>query len=111
MFQCYFGVTCSNVTLYFSKILGNHDIGVTCSNVTLLLFNIGSQLSIYIDFHVSSLIYQVIQELLYPLESSRGYFRVRYAAATHREIFDVNTLSGKLHQLGSPNLQDIFIGR
>ena len=27
-----------------------------------------------------------------------------------RFIFGVNTLRGKLHQLGSPNLQDIFIG-
>ena len=26
------------------------------------------------------------------------------------EIFGVNTLRGKLHQQGSPNLQDIFIG-
>ena len=34
-----------------------------------------------------------------------------YAAATaHGEIFSVNALRGKLHQLGSPNLQDIFIG-
>ena len=31
-------------------------------------------------------------------------------AATRREIFGVNTLRRKLHQLGSPNLQDIFIG-
>ena len=38
------------------------------------------------------------------------WFSVRYAAATCREIFDVNALKGKLHQLGSPNLQDIFIG-
>ena len=34
---------------------------------------------------------------------------VRYAAA-NREIFGVNTLRRKLHQLGSPYLQDIFIG-
>ena len=27
-----------------------------------------------------------------------------------REIFGVNALRQKLHQLGSPNLQDIFIG-
>ena len=39
------------------------------------------------------------------------WFSVCYAAATYREIFDVNTLSGNLHQLGSPNLRDIFIGR
>ena len=32
-----------------------------------------------------------------------------FAAAAHREIFGVNALRGKLHQLGSPNLQDIFI--
>ena len=36
------------------------------------------------------------------------WFSVRYAA--RREIFDVNALRGKLHQLGSPNLQHIFIG-
>ena len=40
------------------------------------------------------------------------WFSVRYtAAATRRDIFGVNALRGKLHQLGSPNLQDIFIGR
>ena len=39
------------------------------------------------------------------------WFSVCYtAAATHREIFGVNTLRGKLHHLGSPNWQDIFIG-
>ena len=27
-----------------------------------------------------------------------------------KEIFGVKALEGKLHQLGSPNLQDIFIG-
>ena len=32
------------------------------------------------------------------------------AAAARTEIFGVNALRGKLHQLGSPNLQDIFIG-
>ena len=38
------------------------------------------------------------------------WFSVRYAAAARREIFGVNALRGKLHQLGLPNLQDIFIG-
>ena len=40
------------------------------------------------------------------------WFSVRYAATTaaRREIFGVNPLRGKLHQLDSPNLQDIFIG-
>ena len=38
------------------------------------------------------------------------WLSVRYAAA-HREIFDTNIFSGKLHQLVSPNLQDIFFGR
>ena len=38
------------------------------------------------------------------------WFSVRYAADVRREIFGVNALRGKLHQLGSPNLQDIFIG-
>ena len=37
------------------------------------------------------------------------WFSVRYTAATHRDILDVNALR-KLHQLGSPNLQDIFFG-
>ena len=36
-------------------------------------------------------------------------FNICYAAAC-REIFGVNALRGKLYQLGSPNLQDIFIG-
>ena len=36
---------------------------------------------------------------------------VRYtAAAVRREFFGVNALRGKLQQLGSPNLQGIFIG-
>ena len=39
------------------------------------------------------------------------WFSVRYAAAAaRREIFSVNALRGKQQQLGSPNLQDIFIG-
>ena len=37
------------------------------------------------------------------------WFSVRHAAA-RREIFGVNALRGKLHHLGSSNLQDIFIG-
>ena len=39
------------------------------------------------------------------------WFSVRYATATaRREIFGVNALRGKRQQLGSPNLQGIFIG-
>ena len=40
------------------------------------------------------------------------WFSVRNAAAAaaRREIFGVNALRGKQQQLGSPNLQDIFIG-
>ena len=38
------------------------------------------------------------------------WFSVRYAAAARREIFGVNALRVKLQQLGSPNLQHIFIG-
>ena len=37
-------------------------------------------------------------------------FSVRYAASFAAQIFGVNALRGKLHHLGSPNLQDIFIG-
>ena len=37
------------------------------------------------------------------------WYSVRYAAA-RREIFGVNSLREKQQQLGSPNLQDIFIG-
>ena len=50
--------------------------------------------------------------LLYPPEVFWWilWFSVRYAAAACREIFGANTLRGKLHQLASPNLQDIFIG-
>ena len=40
------------------------------------------------------------------------WFSVCYTAApAPGEIFDVNPLRGKLHQLLSPNLQDTFIGR
>ena len=39
------------------------------------------------------------------------WFRVSYTATNaHKEIFGVNALRGKLQQLGSPNLQDTFIG-
>ena len=38
------------------------------------------------------------------------WFSVHYAAAARREYFGINALRGKRHQLGSPNLQDIFIG-
>ena len=41
------------------------------------------------------------------------WFSVLYAAvpaAARREIFGINALRGKRQQLGSPNLQDIFIG-
>ena len=39
------------------------------------------------------------------------WFSICYAAAAaRREIFGVNALRGKLHQLGSPNLQDISLG-
>ena len=40
-----------------------------------------------------------------------SWFSVRYAAVAvavaRREIFGINVLGGKLHQLGPPNLQDI----
>ena len=39
------------------------------------------------------------------------WFSVHYATAARREIFGVNAVRGKLHHLGSPNLQDIFIGK
>ena len=42
------------------------------------------------------------------------WFNVRYAAAAaataRKQIFGINALRGKIHRLGSPNLQDIFIG-
>ena len=38
------------------------------------------------------------------------WFSLRYTAAECREIFGVNAPREKVHQLGSPNLQDIFIG-
>ena len=52
--------------------------------------------------------------LLYTPEASGGYFGLAFAMPPPpprvREIFGVNAVRGKLHQLGSPNLQDIFIG-
>ena len=36
------------------------------------------------------------------------WFTFRYAATPRREIFGVNALRGKVHQLGSPNLHDFF---
>ena len=38
------------------------------------------------------------------------WFSVRYTTAAAHRDFGVDALRGKLHQLGSPNLQDIFIG-
>ena len=59
--------------------------------------------------------YRVIFLVIYIIVSTGGirwilWFSVCYAAAVRREIFGVNALRGKLHQLGSPNLQVIFIG-
>ena len=48
--------------------------------------------------------------LLYPPEATGGYFGLAFTTPPCVEIFGVNTLGGKLHQLGSANLQDIFIG-
>ena len=39
-----------------------------------------------------------------------GYFGSTFATPPRLEIFGINALGGKLHQQGSPNLQDIFIG-
>ena len=49
-------------------------------------------------------------ELWYPPEASGGYFGLAFATPPRVENFGINALRGKLHQLGSPNLQDIFIG-
>ena len=48
--------------------------------------------------------------LLYPSGGYFGLASAAAAAAARREIFGVNALRGKQQQLGSPNLQDIFIG-
>ena len=49
--------------------------------------------------------------LLYPPDASGGYFGLAFnTPPPHLEIFGVNALRGKQQQLGSPNLQDIFIG-
>ena len=49
--------------------------------------------------------------LLYPPEASGGYFGLVFAMPPPRvDIFGVNALRGKQQQLGSPNLQDIFVG-
>ena len=39
------------------------------------------------------------------------YFGLAFDTLPRVEIFGVKALRGRLHQLGSPNLQDIFIGR
>ena len=62
-----------------------------------------------------TILYECVSRvLLYPPEASSGYFGLVFSTLpplrVEREIFSVNTLRGKLHQLGSPNLQDIFIG-
>ena len=47
---------------------------------------------------------------LHPPEASGGYFGLALATLPpHVERFSALTFSGKLHQLGSPDLQDIFI--
>ena len=52
----------------------------------------------------------VYELIVYPAEASSWCF-LAFATVMHRESFDVNTLSGKLDQLASPNLQDVFIER
>ena len=50
---------------------------------------------------------------MYPPEASGEYFGLAFTTPPpllRVEIFLVLMLSGKLHKLGSPNLQDIFIG-
>ena len=57
---------------------------------------------------------QFLSDLLYPLELSGGYFGLVYPmplSLPFIEIFVINALRRKLHQLGSLSLQDIFIGR
>ena len=45
------------------------------------------------------------------MDASGGYFGLVFATPPpYRENFGVNALRGKLLQLGSPNLQDVFIG-
>ena len=65
------------------------------------------------DFTVSSVINETVKPALIVIHRKHPVdtlFSVRYAAAARREIFGVNALRGKQQQLGSPNLQDIFIG-
>ena len=69
---------------------------IVLTNVLILCMLINSKLVIYIIILILSYLF--------------GLPQLTTAAAARREIFGVNTLRGKLHQLGSPNLQDIFIG-
>ena len=47
--------------------------------------------------------------LLHPPEASDGYFGLAFATPPPSCV-EIFALIGKLHQLGSPNLQDVFLG-
>ena len=74
--------------------------------VFILCFTVEFYTTVYVVFVVSYCTFIV---------STRSirwilWFSVRYAAAARREIFSVIALRGKQQQLGSPDLQNIFIG-
>ena len=80
------------------KILTGNIFGLILKNMAATGVSLSVMKSAYISLIVST---RSIWWIL--------WFSVCYAPAC-REIFGVNALRGKQQQLGSPNLQDIFIG-
>ena len=60
---------------------------------------------------MACLILHNLLRLRYPQHEDIGGEGQRTVVLEGNDIFGVNALRRKLHQLGSPNLQEIFIGK
>ena len=83
-------------------------LGITLGNFTFLHSYSMHEPICLIECHHTF----IVPNLPMLVVSTGGYFGLTFTTPPpHIEIFGVNALRGKLHHLGSPNLQDIFIGR
>ena len=82
--------------------------------ITVFCYSYVTYYCLCIYYHFAVVLLPIKDFIFFAFIVSTGYLRwipwfsIRYAA-TCREIFGINALRGKLHQLGSQNLQDIFI--
>ena len=86
-------------SLIYLQVWLFHD-GLHCQNLNYQTAILSAAQAISISFHESRNM----------LDAVVVYFGLAFATPPPREIFGVNALRGKQQQLGSPNLQDIFIG-